>query len=63
MVRNKTFVVLKYRKKLFVDHDHKTKIVRGLLCRKYNIGLDYFKDNIISLQRVIKYLENGTEKS
>jgi len=63
MVRNKTFVVLKYRKKLFVDHDHKTKIVRGLLCRKCNIGLDYFKDNIISLQRVIKYLENGTEKS
>lgn len=39
-----------------IDHDHKTGIVRGLLCFSCNKGLGYFKDNIELLKKAIKYL-------
>lgn len=44
-------------KSLFVDHDHTTGIVRGLLCNNCNTGIGYFKDNIENLTRAIKYLK------
>jgi hypothetical protein len=40
-----------------VDHDHRTGNVRGILCRKCNLGLGTFKDNIASIENAIKYLE------
>ena len=43
-------------KALSVDHDHKTKQVRGLLCSRCNIGLGNFKDNIKIMARAIQYL-------
>lgn len=43
-------------KGLFLDHDHKTGVIRGLLCQDCNIGLGGFRDNIESLKRAIKYL-------
>lgn len=42
-----------------LDHDHKTKEFRGWLCHKCNRGLGAFEDNIETMKRMIKYLENG----
>lgn len=43
-------------KKLAVDHDHKTKKVRGLLCSRCNWGLGKFNENSAFLQRAADYL-------
>ena len=40
-----------------VDHDHKTKKIRGLLCHNCNIFLGNARDNIKILSSAIKYLE------
>jgi DNA-directed RNA polymerase subunit RPC12/RpoP len=40
-----------------VDHNHKTRKVRGILCRKCNLGLGSAKDNVKILKNMIKYLE------
>ncbi len=43
-------------KKLFVDHCHKTKRVRGLLCFNCNTTLGKVNDSIDLLKRMINYL-------
>lgn len=43
-------------KKLFVDHSHVTKEVRGLLCHQCNAGIGMFRENPIILQNAIKYI-------
>lgn len=40
-----------------VDHCHKTKKVRGLLCFGCNVGLGKFHDSIGELKLAIRYLE------
>jgi len=48
----------KHRSKVLnVDHNHKTKKVRGLLCNNCNRGLGHLKDSIKNLKKAIKYLE------
>jgi hypothetical protein len=42
---------------LFVDHDHKTGEVRGLLCQKCNFLLSQAEDNINILKNAIRYVE------
>lgn len=45
---------------LFVDHDHDTGKIRGLLCHNCNVGLGWFKDDIISMLNAVEYiLKNG----
>ena len=44
---------------LYVDHNHKTGKIRGLLCRECNFSLGGFKDNSFILIKAIEYLKNG----
>lgn len=40
-----------------IDHCHTTGVVRGILCRKCNLGLGHFRDNEELLRMAIKYLK------
>lgn len=42
---------------LCIDHDHETKLVRGVLCNDCNLGLGRFHDNIKKLTKAIEYLK------
>lgn len=42
--------------RLVVDHDHKTKEVRGILCNACNLGLAHFRDRPELLKSAITYL-------
>lgn len=47
------------KQRLAVDHDHKTGLIRGLLCTRCNHKLlGSAKDNIEVLKRAVSYLEN-----
>lgn len=48
-------------KRLAVDHCHKTKAIRGLLCRHCNYGLGWFHDNYESLLKASHYLMGGNK--
>lgn len=41
---------------LFVDHDHTTGRVRGLLCKHCNLALGHFRDSTTAMQRAVDYL-------
>lgn len=43
--------------RLAVDHDHKTKKIRGLLCSHCNTALGLFRDNVQYLESAINYLK------
>lgn len=47
--------------KLFVDHCHTTKKIRGMLCRPCNLVLGFAGDNVHTLEEAIKYLESSFE--
>lgn len=48
------------RRKLAIDHCHKTGKFRGIICAHCNSGLGYFKDSIENLKSAIAYLESST---
>lgn len=45
------------RMPLFVDHNHKTGQVRGLLCSHCNAGLGMFKEDAELMTRAINYIK------
>lgn len=47
--------------RLSVDHNHKTGQIRGLLCKKCNIGIGYFEDNIKYLKKALIYLNQYSQ--
>ena len=44
------------RGNLYVDHDHKTKRIRGLLCNQCNTAVGLMQDNPNTLQRAAQYV-------
>lgn len=52
----------KLKKRLAVDHCHKSGKVRGLLCGNCNNGIGRFKDRIDLLQRAICYLKRNANE-
>lgn len=44
-------------KNFSVDHNHKTGLIRGLLCSQCNVGLGFLQENKRILKNAISYLE------
>jgi len=49
----------KAAEKFHIDHDHKDRAVRGLLCLSCNVGIGFFLDNPVLLQKAIAYLQSA----
>ena len=45
---------------LAVDHDHRSGLVRGLLCGPCNIGLGHLRDQPVLCDRAADYLRGST---
>ena len=54
--QNNKCAICKKRKKLCVDHDHHTGVVRGLLCHACNLALGGFGDLLSNLKCAVRYL-------
>jgi hypothetical protein len=48
-------------KELYVDHDHVTKKVRGLLCHPCNIGIGMLKDDPRRIKNALNYLTSSED--
>jgi len=43
--------------RMAIDHDHKTGIIRGILCKDCNLILGWVKDDPDRLRAMVAYLE------
>jgi hypothetical protein len=48
--------ICKQRVPLYIDHCHKRKLTRALLCHHCNSGLGFFKDDPALLQAAVEYI-------
>lgn len=46
--------------RLYIDHDHKSGKVRGLLCHSCNVAIGHLADNTEVLNNAINYLNEST---
>lgn len=46
-----------------IDHDHKTGVLRGMLCQQCNRGIGMFRDDPTILDRAADYLRQHRRKS
>jgi len=49
------------KKRLHIDHCHKTRMIRALLCHNCNVGLGNFQDDPTLLLKAVDYLEKNRE--
>ncbi len=56
IAQNHKCAICKKRKKLSVDHDHKTRKVRALLCHKCNLTIGFI-EKTEKLDEILKYLK------
>lgn len=45
---------------MFVDHDHETGKIRGLLCARCNSAIGLFDDDIKKMAKAIEYITGST---
>jgi hypothetical protein len=48
---------------LFVDHDHATGALRGILCNLCNSGIGALGDSVEGLREALRYLENALQNT
>ncbi len=58
VVENSQCAICESKKRLHVDHDHKTEKARDILCGKCNAGLGYFDDSPARLRAAATYLDS-----
>jgi hypothetical protein len=46
-----------FKRKLSVDHDHRTGKIRGLLCMRCNIKIGHFENFSLFLDKMKQYLD------
>ena len=46
-----------------VDHCHKTKVFRGLLCHSCNRGIGLLKESVATMQRLVAYLTHAEQRA
>jgi len=49
-------------KDFFVDHDHKTGMIREMLCNSCNVALGNFLESKKLIQKAIEYLKKSKKK-
>lgn len=49
-------------KRMYVDHDHVTGAIRGLICTKCNAGIGLLGDTLDGVRRAVAYLERAQQQ-
>jgi hypothetical protein len=49
-------------KRLFVDHDHQTGAIRGVICNECNRGIGALGDSVEGVRRALNYLERAQQR-